>query len=393
MPWKDLNIMNQKIEFVLKAQQTDNFRALCREYGISPKTGYKWMQRMLTHGLEGLNEDSRRPRSSPEALVEEVVCRIVRLKERHRTWGPRKIRELYERQWGGAPSESSFKRVLERAGMTEKKRIRKAVQSGRITSGPKAQGPNDVWTVDLKGWWNDPQGRCEPLTVRDEFSRFVLEARSLPCTRTEHVRDCFERLFEKYGLPLVLRSDNGTPFASAQGLLGLTKLSAWWIALGIDLERGRPGCPQDNGGHERMHRDLAREVQGMAYQGRQAALDMWRNEYNQDRPHEALGMRCPTEVYVKSPRKWQGTPDELSYEGLDTRKVTASGTIRWQGSMMGISSALSGWNVGLDPGPDGMVDVYFARLLIGQIDEQAAAFKPASGVGAHKTPSKSAEPG
>jgi transposase InsO family protein len=258
MPWKDLNIMNQKTEFVLKAQQTENFRALCREYGISPKTGYKWMQRMLTHGLEGLNDESRRPRTSPEALAEEVVCRIVRLKERHRTWGPRKIRELYERQWGGTPSESSFKRVLERAGMTEKKRVRKAGQSGRITSKPKAEAPNDVWTVDLKGWWNDPQGRCEPLTVRDEFSRFVLEARSLPNARTEHVRNCFESLFERHGLPSVIRSDNGTPFASVQGLLGLTKLSAWWIALGIDLERGRPGCPQDNGAHERMHRDLGR---------------------------------------------------------------------------------------------------------------------------------------
>lgn len=392
MPWKDLNIMNQKTEFVLKAQQTDNFRALCREYGISPKTGYKWMQRMLTHGLEGLNDESRRPRTSPEALAEEVVCRIVRLKERHRTWGPRKIRELYERQWGGAPSESSFKRVLERAGMTEKKRVRKAGQSGRITSKPKAEAPNDVWTVDLKGWWNDPQGRCEPLTVRDEFSRFVLEARSLPNARTEHVRNCFERLFERHGLPSVIRSDNGTPFASAQGLLGLTKLSAWWMALGIDLERGRPGCPQDNGAHERMHRDLAREVQGMAYEGRQAALDVWRNQYNQERPHEALGMRCPAEVYETSPRTWQGTPDELIYKGIDTRKVTTTGTIRWQGSMLGISTALAGWNVGLDPGPGGMVDVYFARLLIGQIDEQAAAFKPASGAAAHKANPQSAEP-
>jgi len=391
MPWKDLNIMNQKTEFVLKAQQTNNFRALCREYEISPKTGYKWMQRMLTHGLEGLNDESRRPRSSPEALAEDVVCRIVRLKEGHRTWGPRKIRELYERQWGGAPSESSFKRVLERAGMTEKKRVRKAGQSGRITSGPKAEAPNDVWTVDLKGWWNDSQGRCEPLTVRDEFSRFVLDARSLPNVRTEHVRRCFERLFELHGLPAVIRSDNGTPFASAQGLLGLTKLAAWWMALGIDLERGRPGCPQDNGGHERMHRDLAREVQGMAYEGRQAALDVWRSQYNQERPHEALGMRCPAEVYEPSPRKWQGTPDELVYEGIDTRKVTTTGTIRWKGAMLGISTALAGWNVGLDPGPEDMVDVYFARLLVGQIDERAAAFKAASGASSHKATPNPAE--
>jgi len=389
MPWKDLNIMNLKTEFVLRAQQTDNFRALCREYGISPKTGYKWVERMLTDGLEGLNEVSRRPHTSPEVLAEDVVCRIVRLKERHRTWGPRKIRELYERQWGGTPSESSFKRVLERAGMTEKRRVRKAGQSGRITSMLRAEAPNDVWTVDLKGWWNDPQGRCEPLTVRDEFSRFVLDARSLPNVRTEQVRRCFERLFEMHGLPAVIRSDNGTPFASAQGLLGLTKLSAWWLALGIDLDRGRPGCPQDNGAHERMHRDLAREVQGLAYDGRQPALDVWRGQYNEERPHEALGMRCPAEVYEPSPRKWRGTPDELVYEGIDTRKVTTIGTIRWNGSMLGISTALAGWNVGLDPGPEGLADVYFARLLIGRIEEESSAFIPASGAAPHTATSSS----
>lgn len=392
MPWKDQNIMNLKTEFALKAQRTSNFRALCREYGISPKTGYKWVERMLARGLEGLNELSRRPLSSPEALSEEVVCRIVRLKERHRTWGPRKIRELYERQWGGAASESSFKRVLERAGMTEKKRVRKASQSGRVVSDVRAEAPNDVWTVDLKGWWNDPQGRCEPLTVRDEFSRYVLDARSLPNVRTEQVMRCFERLFERHGLPGAIRSDNGTPFASARGLLGLTKLSAWWLALGIELERSRPGCPQDNGAHERMHLDLAREVQGMAYDGRQPALDVWRVEYNEERPHEALGMRCPAEFYRPSPRKWQGTPEELTYEGIDTRKVTTIGTIRWNGSMLRISTALAGWNVGLDPGPGGMVDVYFARLLIGRIEEATSAFMPAVGAASHKASPSNCQP-
>jgi transposase InsO family protein len=344
---------------------------------------------MLTHGLEGLNEVSRRPRSNPEALAEDVVCRIVGLKGRHCTWGPRKIRELYERQWGGAPSESSFKRVLERAGMTEKRRVRKSGQSGRITSKIQAEAPNDVWTVDLKGWWNDPQGRCEPLTVRDEFSRFVMDARSLPNVRMEQVRQRFERLFEMHGLPAVIRSDNGTPFASAQGLLGLTKLSAWWLALGIDLERGRPGCPQDNGAHERMHRDLAREVQGMAYEGRQAALDVWRNQYNHERPHEALGMRCPAEVYESSPRKWQGTPDELVYEGMDSRKVATTGMIGWNGRLLSISAALAGWHVGLAPGAEGMIDVYFARLQIGQIEEASCAFIPARGAAPHKAISTS----
>lgn len=384
MPWKDLEIMNQRTEFALKALRTDNFRALCAEYGISAKTGYKWRERLLSQGVEGMVEESRRPHRSPESLSEEVVCRIVRIKERHRHWGPVKIREVYERQWGGAPSESSFKRVLERAGMTEKRRVRRATEAGRVAEGRKAAAPNDIWTVDFKGWWHDPEGRCEPLTVRDEYSRYVLEVRSLANARTEAVRDCFERLFERHGRPAAIRSDNGPPFASPNGVLGLSRLSAWWLALGIDLERGRPGCPQDNGAHERMHLDIRRELQGTAYEGRQAALDVWRRQYNEERPHQALGMRRPAELYQNSERKWLGTPELLAYEGLDSRKVMSSGELRWQGHAILISKALAGWNVGLDPGPVGEVDVYFAQLLLGIIEESTARFIPANGSGPHK---------
>ena len=293
MPWQTKNPMNQRSEFAIKAMKTDNFRELCREYGISPRVGYKWKERFEQEGLAGMGERSRRPKRSPDGLCEEVVCRIVRLKERHRHWGARKLEELYQRQWGGAPSESSIKRVLQKAGLVEEKKRRRARECGRICSGTKAGAPNEVWTVDFKGWWRDADGRCEPLTVRDEplghelwaewYSRMVLENRALGDAKSATVRAAFERLFEKHGLPAAIRSDNGSPFAASGALLGLSRLSAWWLALGIGLERSRPACPprrrrgiaevggrasQDNPGHERMHQDIAREIEGTAYEGR-----------------------------------------------------------------------------------------------------------------------------
>ena len=368
--------MDQRTEFVMKAQRSGNFRELCREYGISPRVGYKWQKRFLEHGLEGLHEQSRRPRSNGSGLGEETVCRIIRLKQRYAAWGPAKLREIYRRQWGNEPSESSFKRVLERAGMTQKRRERRAGQSGRIAEGRKAAACNEVWTVDFKGWWNDCQGRCEPLTVRDEFSRYVLETRALADARTQSVQACFERLFRKHGLPGAIRSDNGAPFASTQALLGLSRLSAWWLALGIDLERGRPGCPQDNGAHERLHLDIRCQLQGAAYAERQAALDLWRREYNEERPHAALQMRCPKEVYEHSPRRFEGTPSALIYEGMQTRTVQHNGHIAWEGAKIFLTTALRGWNIGIAPSSEGLPHVYFARLLLGQIEPSTAAFLP-----------------
>jgi len=366
--------MEQRMEFGLKALQTDNFRALCQEYGISPKTGYKWRERMLRYGLAGMAEQSRRPRSHADELAEGVICEMVRLKQAHRHWGPRKIRELYLRKHGTAASESSFKRVLERAGLTQPRRRRvRAAQAGRLWSGQRAQAPNEVWTVDFKGWWYDVDGRrCEPLTVRDEHSRYVLELRRMADARTATVRDCFERLFERHGLPGAIRSDNGSPFAHVRGLLGLSRLSAWWVALGIDLERGRPGHPQDNGGHERLHRDIRRELEPGTAQ--QEALDLWRQEFNHERPHEALGMRCPGEVYQKSQRLYEGSPEDLEYPGLHARRVGPQGRIMWGGMPLFITTSLAGWSVGLKPMENGRLEVWFGRLLLGWIDPATESF-------------------
>ena len=364
----------------MKAFEHPNFRELCREYGVSAKTGYKWRERFLRHGLAGLNELSRRPHGHAEELGEAVVCEMVRLKQAHPHWGPRKIQALYQRQHGGeVPSESSFKRVLERAGLTVPRRVRRSAETGRLSTGRKASAPNEVWSVDFKGWWKDREGlRVEPLTVRDEHSRMLLEMRALEDSRTETVQACFQRLFERHGLPEAIRSDNGSPFASANGLLGLSRLSAWWLALGIDLERSRPGCPQDNGAHERMHLDIRRELEGGRVGRDQSAFDLWREEYNTERPHEALGMRVPAEVYQRSARAYAGTPADIDYGGMETRRVMKkSGVIGYRKEKIMITSAISGWTVGLSPQADGRVEVWFSKVLLGHIDPETASFHSA----------------
>lgn len=364
--------MNQRKEFVLKAISTGNFRQLCAAYGISAKTGYKWRERFYQYGLEGMMEYSRRPLSHADELAEAVICEIIRLKNAHPRWGPRKLRAIYQRLHNPVPSESSFKRVLERAGLVEKRRVRPPREAGRICTGRKARAPNEIWTVDFKGWWHGANGqRCEPLTVRDEHTRYVLEVRAMADARTETVRACFERLFEQHGLPEAIRSDNGVPFASSTGVLGLSKLSAWWVVLGIDLERGRPGCPQDNGAHERLHLDIEQELGG---QEQQASFDEWRRTFNQERPHEALGMKRPAEWYHPSPRKYEGTPADLTYPNMQARRVKTTGHIHYGQDSIFISSALAGWSVGLQPGPQGKLNVHFGRLLLGQYNASTASF-------------------
>jgi putative transposase len=373
MPWKKVEPMNQRKEFVLKSIRTHNFRALCKEYGISTKTGYKWQNRALQYGYEELSELSRRPLSHAKELNEGVICEIIRLKNAHPTWGARKLRDIYQRHHGDVPSESSFKRVLERAGLVEKRKIRRRSEAGRICSNRRATAPNEIWTVDFKGWWRRKDGqRCEPLTVRDEFSRYVLEVRAVADARSQTVQECFERLFERHGLPQAIRSDNGSPFATSTGVLGLSKLSAWWVVLGIDLERGRPGCPQDNGGHERLHLDIERELRG---EEQQASFDTWRQTFNEERPHEALAMKRPAEVYQSSERKFEGTPEDLNYPKMESRRVSGRGAIHYGPHSYFISTALAGWSVGLEPHHTDKWNVHFGRLLLGQMETSTASFQ------------------
>jgi len=379
MPWLETQAMDQRIEFVMKAVNHPNFGELCREYGISRKTGYKWRERFVEQGLSGLGELSRRPHGHADQLGEDVVCELVRLKRGHPHWGPRKIRELYQRLHRGweVPSESSFKRVLGKVGLTEPRRTRVARAGGRLAQGLKAEAPNDVWSVDFKGWWRDGGGaRVEPLSVRDEYSRMILELRAVPDARTETVRARFEELFCKHGLPGAMRSDNGPPFASLNGVLGLSRLSAWWLALGIQLERGRPGCPQDNGAHERMHLDVRRELQAGRIGGSDEAFEQWRHEFNTERPHEALEMATPSEVYRPSARSYEGTPEALDYEGRETRRVQAQGQIRFRGHTVFIGSALVGWDVALGDQQAERIELWFTNLLLGHLNVATIGFEP-----------------
>jgi transposase InsO family protein len=387
MAWKEANVMDLRTEFIQRAFRAEvPFAALCRSYGISTKTGYKWKQRFLADGLPGLADRSRRPHCSPAVIDEDVICELIRLKTKHDNVGPKKIRNLYLRAYPTRPlpSLSTVKRVLGKAGLTERRRRRRRSEHcGRIANPLVATVPNEVWTVDFKGWWyTTAKERVLPLTVRDAFSRYVLLVQVVANGRMETVQDCFSRLFSKYGLPLVIRSDNGVPFACTSAPLGLSRLSAWWVTLGINLDRIEQGHPEQNGGHERMHRDIAQEVEGRVdgdLVAQQAALDLWREQYNHQRPHEALGMQLPAELYAKSERRFNPRPVELEYPaGYWRRRVTRVGCIKIANRLIRISAAISGYHVGLQPVSEGVFKVWFGPLCLGELNVQDEKFSAAN---------------
>ena len=387
MPWKEADVMNLRMQFVTRALREEmSFAALCREFGISAKTGYKWKQRFLDDGYGGLVDLSRRPAAHARQLDEDTIFEIVRLKQQHMRWGPAKIRELFRRTHPGrdCPSLSTVKRMLGKCGLVERRRRRQQKQTGRISQRRTATAANQVWTVDFKGWWfSSERERVQPLTVCDAYSRCVLLAQALPDSRSDTVRECFSRLFEQYGLPECIRSDNGTPFAASNALLGLSRLSAWWLALGISLDRIDPGRPDQNGSHERMHREIACEVESRVdgdLATQQAALDIWREEYNTQRPHEALGMRSPAELYVKSQRRYRPEEFELHYPvGYLRRKVAGNGCFKLDRSLINLTTALRGWHVGLQPQGSQEYRVWFAQLCLGRLNLRDEVVLPLHG--------------
>ena len=347
--------MTSKLEFVERAMVPGTKLApLCREFGISRQTGTKWMKRFRAEGYAGLEEHSRRPRSSPLSLAEELVMGVLQLRDRHPTWGPKKLRTLMVRRHGDeAPSVATIARILKRAGVVRAKR-RRTKPISIIDKAPTvvATAPNEVWTIDFKGWWRTHDGqRCEPLTVRDAYSRYILAMTLVPATTAEAVRTELERLFKKYGLPAAFKCDNGSPFVSTRARGGFTQLSAWWASLGIRIVRSRPGCPQDNGGHERMHRDVAQELEAASASDRRAQqrlIDRWLQEFNQVRPHEALANKTPGEVYTPSVRRLHD-PRPFPYPPAFTvRRVGVSGHILWQGERCYVGMSFAGHHVALE---------------------------------------------
>jgi putative transposase len=352
MPWKEQRIMSQKLEFIEKAGAPGaNISELCRHYGISRQTGHKWLRRFRAQGYNGLVEQSRRPQTSPLTTAEEVIVRILELRDAHWSWGPDKISRILRRAHGeDAPSKSTVARVLQRLGRMRKRRS--PVRIWSVDGRPRVEvhAPNDLWTMDFKGWWcARNRDRCEPLTVRDAFSRRVLAVALLESSRIKDVRQVLQRLFERHGLPTALQSDNGTPFVNVRARGGLSKLSVWLLSLGIRLVRSRPGCPQDNGGHERMHRDLSELERNPARsrKAQQRACDRWMVEFNEVRPHEALGGKTPAEVYRNSERR-SLAPVVPSYPPeWDVRRVFRNGKVSINGDEVFISTVLAGQLIGV----------------------------------------------
>ncbi len=386
MPWKETDKMEQK-ELFIKAMLDNEkpFKHLCAEFGISEKTGHKWKNRFYEQGKIGLYEQSRNPNSHNNQIDGDTAAELICLKNAHKAWGPKKIRELYARAYPNkeVPSLSSVKRILDKAGLVEKRRIRKALSSDcpRLQQQIKADAPNDVWCIDFKGWWKSDGEICEPFTVRDRHSRKILCAQLMTSKRSDDVRIVMTRLFKEYGLPKVIHSDNGSPFAAPNGVLNLTSLSAWWITLGILPDRSLKGCPGQNGSLERMHADMAREIEKKVPGGihaNQIVIDCWVKEYNSIRPNEAIGMKTPDEIYVKSNRKYEGDYDEIEYPiGFQTRRVAKTGEIIVNGLRITIGYALKGLQVGLKLNPESnSFDVFLADFLLGTLDMNSVCFYP-----------------
>lgn len=366
--------MNARHEFVMRAMEPDaNLAELCRAAGISRKTAYKWLLRFRERGMVGLEDMSRRPRGSSLRATGEVVMQVLELRGAHPRWGPKKLRVVIARGLAveDVPSERTIARILERAGEVRARR-RPPTRNAASKDAPNvgANAPNALWTVDFKGWWNAKDGaKCEPLTVRDAFSRYVLKAKLMTQTGTEPVRAEFTELFERRGTPLAIQVDNGPPFGSTQARCGMTTLSAWWVATGIRVIRGRPAHPQDNGAHERMHLDMRYEVEDMSadnLERQQAEMDKWVHEFNYVRPHEAIELKVPSDLYSSSPRRYSGPRKARYPTTMCTRKVTESGRVRYRGKLLRIGQGFRGYEIGMESLDDPtIVRVQFYELDLG----------------------------
>ena len=381
MPWKECSVMDERLRFVARLLDGEAMSEVCREFGISRKTGYKIFSRYREHGAEALTDRSRRPVRYANQLPAQIENLVVTLKREKPHWGARKIRELLVRRLAGdirIPAKSTIHAVLHRHGLVNG--IRRPRH--RATGTPLSPGlvPNDLWCADFKGEFKLGNGKyCYPLTVTDHASRFLLLCEALDSTREDTAITAFEQLFLERGLPAAIRSDNGVPFASPNALFNLSKLSVWWLRLGIGIERIRPGHPQQNGRHERMHLTLKKEATrppGSNSLQQQAKFDAFVSEFNTERPHEALAMKMPVEAYSPSPRPYRGLPD-LSYPLHDRDVlVTACGRICMHRKKINISTVLAGQRVGIKEVDEGIWIVTFMQYDLGYIDLEQKTLQP-----------------
>lgn len=373
--------MEERLRFVARLLDGEAMTTVCREFGISRKTGYKIFERYKDSGLEALTDRSRRPVRYANQLPGAIETLIVGLKREKPHWGARKIRELLVRRLDGdirIPARSTIHAVLHRHGLVKiPVRLRHRATGTSLSTGA---APNDLWCADFKGEFKLGNGRyCYPLTVTDHASRYLLLCEALESTREDPVITAFDRLFRDRGLPHAIRSDNGVPFASPNGLFNLSRLAVWWLRLGIGIERIKPGHPLQNGRHERMHLTLKTETtrppggNSLQQQGR---FDDFVREFNAERPHEALGMKCPAEVYSSSVRTYDGLP-ELTYPLHDRDVlVTACGRICMHRKRVNISTVLAGQKLGIKEVDDGIWIVSFMRYDLGFIDLEQKTLQP-----------------
>lgn len=376
MPWRETSPMDQRTQFIADyLRGTLTVTELCQLYGISRKTAYKWIDRYLRQGPAGLEEQSRRPRHSPNETAPEIVTALIEARRRHPTWGAKKLLILVRNRhprWD-LPSRSTVCDILSRNGMVPKKRQRRRIgHPGKPSSSMLA--PNDVWSADFKGQFKTGDGLyCYPLTVTDGFSRYLLGCQALHSTAVAGAKPVFTRLFKEYGLPRRIRTDNGVPFAT-NTLARLSALSAWWVRLGVLPELIEPGKPQQNGRHERMHRTLKAEATrppAGSLPAQQRKFNRFREEYNEERPHEALDLQTPTSIYVSSPREMPARLPPLEYpDRFEIRYVSANGGIRWNSDWVNVSIVCAGEYVGLEEIDDGLWNVYFGPLKLGRLHER-----------------------
>ena len=374
MPWNQTDAMTEKERFIMLAH-TGRFTItdLCADFGISRKTGHKYLQRYAFDGRLGLNDRSRRPKGCPFTTSQAVEKLILLERRNHRTWGPKKIHDRLLKVHGleDRPHINTINNILNRHGLTKKRKRRAGVHRVLPEDLTQPTRPNEVWTFDFKGWFMLGNGvRCEPLTICDRFSHYIIGCKGQPNQQFKGTLRSCKKLMRHYGLPEVIRVDNGTPFASI-ALGGLSQLSVWWIEQGIRVEFTRPGCPQDNGSHERSHRDMKAEVCRPAspnMKAQQKRFDRWRHEYNHDRPHESLDMLRPAEVY-RSSSKRLGEQDKIRYpEGFQIKRVSQSGHISHRGSNFYLSEIYAGCKVGLFENLQGITELHYANLHLGNLE-------------------------
>lgn len=375
MPWKETCVEKERLRFVAAYLDGWSMADACRAFGISRKTGYKLVARFAAEGAVGLEDKPRIAKSHPNATPPRVADALIELRRKHPSWGPKKLVVVLQRTFESVPAPSTAGEILKRAGLVKPRRWRP--RSERVFSKPFAQAnaANDIWCADYKGSFRTGDGAtCNPLTISDAFSRYLIECKAVARMNHECAQDVFIKAFRENGMPKVMRTDNGPPFCAISGLAGLSRLSVWWLKLGILPERIEPGKPQQNGRHERMHLTLKQATAkppSSTLRAQQRAFDSFRVEFNEERPHEGLENRTPASAHTRSPREYPEKAPEPEYPSRFIRRtVTTNGALHFEGHYVYISRALIGEDVGFEQVDETQWEIHFGPVILGLVNAE-----------------------